>query len=568
MILFFFLSLFTPDFFKRFKKLLFFQLVLGLFSFFSYIFLETANIHAVMVIISLVFCLSSIYYIYFKELHEDKYRNTVLIVSFALSISVLPYLLFNLLPIYVFQIDMPYSFYQLIYLFIIIFPPVIIYQFEQRIGLRKDAFHRIRLVFNIIYFCLCYLILFISDVTFNDFIMILYMIVSLYFVYKYIQNYVVSRREKYISQHINPLKDTKSEVELEILSNKRFENVANLLVEILDQEFQFDGVAISWSYHTLPHFIHKKGKLTNLSLKIVENKLVNSNDRRIDLFGDNTLFQIPFIVNDQKIGMFYFLLNDEKEASIKFEYLRNSVASIGNILYTTQVLFEKQESFRKNRLSNLEREVFLKQLNLELDAKIKLANYLHDDILQTILALKNMITILDGPQAMKDMINQNFEDMITSLRSEMIDIFPSFLYQTSIEDAIGKLIEKLSHSFYTLKIDFDVKIDIRNPLSVKQKYFFYKTIRELVTNVFKHSKCDKCEISLKSNADHFILNIFDNGIGLDIDDMETQEDFYYRHVGILRLKQEVNYRNGTFNIYSKKDRYTKIELFLPIIFEE
>lgn len=567
LILLSFFSMFNKVSIAILKEVIYIQLFLGIATLGSYLFFDYNTVHAVMVVITLLYCIGSIYYIYYKELTEDRYRMIVLYVSMMLSISILPYLAFNLIPLYLLQIDVPHYTYLFIYLFIIIFPSSVIFLLEQKIGLHKNKFHQAQLFSNIVFFFSCYVVLILSKIPFIDFIIALYLIVSFACVYILGQHIITSlkekKKEKKFLQLLTPRDDMKLKIEMDVFSNMRFENVAELLANLFYEKFSILSMAILWMDSTQPYFIQKDERLKSISLKNEQYIYVKKNIEIKTFKEQETLFILPFKRDNKNICNFYFLFDSSTVSNKLLSVLNKAVQPAGRTLYNTNQLFEKQNFYRKNRLSKIERETYLKQLDLELDAKEKLAKYLHDDVLQSILALKNIVSVMNGSTEIENIVNKTFNEIVYSLRNEMTEIFPSFLYEISIQEAIFQLISRLKTTFYPNNIYFDVHIDVDDVSELKDKYFLYSTIKELVTNMIKHSKANRCEITLTMKNEFYYLTVYDNGIGFDMDKIENQDDFYFKHMGLLKMKQEVDFKNGNLSIFSKKNQFSRIEIELP-----
>ncbi|AYW51026.1 hypothetical protein C7H83_11360 [Tetragenococcus halophilus] len=559
-VLLFFFSLFDPKYYRKYKKLMLTQAALGLLSFFTYITFSNTVDYAIMVTLSILFTLFTIIFVYYKELHEHRFQKVVKSICIGLISAIFPYLGLHLFPTFILNREAFSSLYWLIYLFIL-FPIVIIHQFELKLQVKSNSFDKQNVLFFSGLLAISYFFLSNIDVSSKQLLLGTYLTVSLYGLY----NFFIEKKEQKYTDNMNILKDKQYEIQLGLLSNQRFESVAKLLVKIINEKFNFEDAAIIWQFHAPPYFVLKNGELENLSLNSVNDEL-NQEELTVKFFSnDKYLLTIPIMENHEKIGVFCFTLDSNTALSQTFlDDVSTYTHQIGQILFTANELFETQEIYRKSQFSSIERETYLKQLNLELEAKEKLANYLHDDVLQSLLAVKNMVNVLEEESELKELINRTLEELSNSLRYEMTELFPTFLYETSLQIAVENLIIKRKKSFGNKDIDFELNIAITNQLTNELKIFFYRTIKELITNVFKHSEATKCTVDLLLLEEQYKLKVVDNGIGVYVDEIETDEDFYYQHVGLLTVKQEIDYKNGEFNVFSRKNSGTRIEILLPI----
>ncbi|WP_075340547.1 tetratricopeptide repeat-containing sensor histidine kinase [Tenacibaculum agarivorans] len=107
---------------------------------------------------------------------------------------------------------------------------------------------------------------------------------------------------------------------------------------------------------------------------------------------------------------------------------------------------------------------------------------------------------------------------------------------------------------------FDIEISIFPEEEVKnlantQKIFLYRSIQELVNNVYKHAKASWVQLSL-TIADEIVLMIEDNGIGFNT---ETVPD----GIGLQNMAERTQYLKGEFTIDTKENEGTTIMIKIP-----
>lgn len=131
------------------------------------------------------------------------------------------------------------------------------------------------------------------------------------------------------------------------------------------------------------------------------------------------------------------------------------------------------------------------------------------------------------------------------------------------EDLCGRM-RRYGHEL-TKHLDIDLNLHLSEaginikspPLSVR--VCLYQVFREAIHNVIKHANADKIKISLSFIGDNVILEMEDNGAGFNLGDSKEG------HYGLKNMKRRADTLGGAFNIKSRIDQGTHIELHLPLI---
>lgn len=128
----------------------------------------------------------------------------------------------------------------------------------------------------------------------------------------------------------------------------------------------------------------------------------------------------------------------------------------------------------------------LRQLQQEELLKTEFSNYLHDDVLQDLLSIKNMMTKAHRPD-IQDIIIETLDNLNTHIREQMQDYHPVILKNLTVRENYQNLIEAISQSFPQRNIV--VSFDCSDSLFLVDPYnmLIYRLLKELLTNVFKHS---------------------------------------------------------------------------------
>lgn len=196
--------------------------------------------------------------------------------------------------------------------------------------------------------------------------------------------------------------------------------------------------------------------------------------------------------------------------------------------------FSVQES---NLINNL------MQIYKEEELKKDFSNYLHDEVLQDLLSIKNMMKKSENPDV-KYIIVSTLEKLNLSIRNQMQDYHPILLKTLTLKENIENMFVMVRGNYLSKNIEICFTCEDNIFLAEPYNFIIYRILKELVTNAFKHSNCSKIEISLIQKNKDIILSVLDNGVGV-----ESEYDLIrYQNNGLSSIQEQLHRLNGVFNI--------------------
>jgi len=90
-----------------------------------------------------------------------------------------------------------------------------------------------------------------------------------------------------------------------------------------------------------------------------------------------------------------------------------------------------------------------------------------------------------------------------------------------------------------------------------KKITIYRILQEILVNMKKHSQCSLVIISFKKQDNNLLLNYFDNGIGINLEEKIKKN-------GLQNIESRIIAVNGTINFESKPKNGVKINISIPI----
>ncbi len=197
----------------------------------------------------------------------------------------------------------------------------------------------------------------------------------------------------------------------------------------------------------------------------------------------------------------------------------------------------------------------LEQIKREENLKKEFSNYLHDDILQDLLSIKNMIGKADQPEV-QQLLLDTLAELNSSIRFQMQAYHPSLIKSLTLKENIQNLLDMLGEN-HSAKIQLDCDKDtfLVEPYNV----LIYRMIKELVTNALKHSSATTIFVLLIQEDGRITLKVTDNGIGF--------KPFAYQtglHQGLASISEQVSLLDGIINILPATGGGTTVTISMPM----
>lgn len=202
----------------------------------------------------------------------------------------------------------------------------------------------------------------------------------------------------------------------------------------------------------------------------------------------------------------------------------------------------------------------LEQLRQEEQLNLEFANFLHDNILQDLLSIKNMMKKADRPDIRK-IITETLDNMNTYIRERMQDYRPAMLPKLTVKENYQNLLEYISQSFphRNIRITFECPDSLF--LAAPYDIFVYRLLKELVTNVYKHSTGERAWVTLMQDNGIIMLCIKDNGTA-DADTLLSAD--LSKHRGLSLITDRVGNMDGSVKITDNFPHGVCIQIILPM----
>lgn len=227
-------------------------------------------------------------------------------------------------------------------------------------------------------------------------------------------------------------------------------------------------------------------------------------------------------------------------------------------------LLIQQEQNHKQQLNEIEqkRAIHFSRALIEGEEKERkrLAGDLHDGLgglLATIkINLSGLVSKNEDLNSELKSITLQLDNTANELRRIARNMMPEALINLGLEVAL----KDLCHSLFTetVKVDFQ-SFAIRAAISKEKQIIIFRIVQELLTNAIRHAKASLILVQCSQNENVFFITVEDNGIGFELSNTETRNG-----IGLLTIKNRVDYLNGTLEIRSILQEGTTINIELNV----
>ena len=195
----------------------------------------------------------------------------------------------------------------------------------------------------------------------------------------------------------------------------------------------------------------------------------------------------------------------------------------------------------------------------------RIAGVLHDDIAQILAAARMRLGLLQGipfdpknRQTMEE-IKSLLSQSIQETRALMNDLGNPLLFDMGLQAACEALANSLMER-YPVRITCDIR-DAFKYVNPDVKTILYQLIRELLSNVVKHSQAQNAHVLLHMENGYFRAKVTDDGVGFDPERLgaPTVEGGF----GLYSIRERLIAIDGSLRIESAPGSGTIVTAILP-----
>ncbi len=211
--------------------------------------------------------------------------------------------------------------------------------------------------------------------------------------------------------------------------------------------------------------------------------------------------------------------------------------------------------------SNENKALTLHSLQIQEEERRHLAKELHDELGQSLTAIKVMAAAAKTENAdtgqIADTIISVCEHLISVVRSMMRNLHPLALSELGLKAGLEDLIHQWSqrHPELALTLNCPESVDrLEQNITIQ----IFRIVQECLTNIIRHAKADKALITLAMPSQNLLcLEVCDTGCGCALN--ETRKGF-----GLLGIRERIQSLGGDLAIETKPRQGMKIKATVPL----
>jgi len=197
----------------------------------------------------------------------------------------------------------------------------------------------------------------------------------------------------------------------------------------------------------------------------------------------------------------------------------------------------------------------------------RLSKELHDGVGQMLSAMKLLLESFTASSApMKKRLKDGkslMKSIIQEVRRVSFNLTPTSLDDFGLVAALKKFCDEMD-AVTKPEISFTDKTVFTNRLNARTERNLYRIVQESVNNSLKYAKATKISVVLWHSVNTLHITIEDDGIGFDIEELESSGYFGEAGHGIFNMRERASYIEGDLNIETSPGKGTKTTLTLPL----
>jgi two-component system NarL family sensor kinase len=187
------------------------------------------------------------------------------------------------------------------------------------------------------------------------------------------------------------------------------------------------------------------------------------------------------------------------------------------------------------------RQLVVQVMQAEDAARRRIAQLIHDDSLQTLLAANQELIEAAPGRAQVTRAHEVVEGAIARLREAMMALHPVTLEQGGLELAIGAVARQAARQG-----GFEVETEIDPQAVDLNDELVLAVARELLNNAARHAGASRVAVALARDGDQLELEVADDGAGFTSE--RRREALAEGHIGLASVSQRLKSAGGELDI--------------------
>jgi two-component system NarL family sensor kinase len=213
-----------------------------------------------------------------------------------------------------------------------------------------------------------------------------------------------------------------------------------------------------------------------------------------------------------------------------------------------------RRSRRVSELADARGRLVAQALDAEDRARRRLAEALHDEAIQNLLAARQELAA--GERADRELVSLGLDRTVAQLRDAVFDLHPYLLEHAGLEAAIRAVAER-----HARHAGFATRVRVAPEATGPRDQLVFSLARELLVNAAKHADATHVSVDLSRRDGRLCLTVVDDGAGLD--PVAAAAAPQAGHIGLASARERVEAVGGSFAVTSAPGAGTSIRVALP-----
>jgi len=198
------------------------------------------------------------------------------------------------------------------------------------------------------------------------------------------------------------------------------------------------------------------------------------------------------------------------------------------------------------------------------EERARVSRELHDHICQLLVSIKYQFELVGHRLAHREPVTAIDREIaalsgaISEVRRISHDLRPALLDNLGLASALEHIGDEVAQrSGIQVSVSANVQ---EEQLPELQAVSLFRVAQEALRNVERHARATQIDIRLERHSDQAVLEIFDDGQGFDVPNVEHSKD---RGIGLTNMRERVERNGGTFELVSQRG-HTLLKASFPL----
>lgn len=200
------------------------------------------------------------------------------------------------------------------------------------------------------------------------------------------------------------------------------------------------------------------------------------------------------------------------------------------------------------------------------EERLRLARELHDDTLQSLIALKQRVQLAQlvlkngsAEEPLREIVSLT-DQTIENVRRQTRALRPIYLEDLGLVTALQMLTKEVSQLAH-LPIQFQ-RQGVERRLDAEVELALYRIAQEALHNIARHAGASEAQLNINFTTAEVTLQVIDNGKGFEVPSSPA-EFAPGGHFGLLGLSERAELIGARLEIYSSPGQGTRVIVHLP-----